>query len=81
MARPTDTGLVANPSLCGGTYNLFAHTLKKFGITVTFMADPVGETQRLISTSAAALSASPTPWRRDHHRLAAIAATMTVTAE
>lgn len=32
--------IVASPSLYGGTYNLFAHTLKKFGITVTFVADP-----------------------------------------
>ncbi|WP_369669510.1 PLP-dependent transferase, partial [Enterococcus faecium] len=28
--------IVASPSLYGGTYNLFAHTLKKFGISVTF---------------------------------------------
>jgi O-acetylhomoserine (thiol)-lyase len=32
--------IVASPSLYGGTYNLFAHTLKKFGIEVTFVADP-----------------------------------------
>ncbi|MBT2247114.1 bifunctional o-acetylhomoserine/o-acetylserine sulfhydrylase [Arthrobacter sp. BHU FT2] len=32
--------IVASPSLYGGTYNLFAHTLKKFGISVTFVADP-----------------------------------------
>ncbi|MCU1572968.1 MAG: O-acetylhomoserine/O-acetylserine sulfhydrylase [Micrococcaceae bacterium] len=32
--------IVASPSLYGGTYNLFAHTLKKFGIDVTFVADP-----------------------------------------
>jgi len=28
--------VVASPSLYGGTYNLLAHTLKKFGIAVTF---------------------------------------------
>ena len=27
--------IVASPSLYGGTYNLLAHTLKKFGISVT----------------------------------------------
>ncbi|MCC3283868.1 MULTISPECIES: bifunctional o-acetylhomoserine/o-acetylserine sulfhydrylase [Arthrobacter] len=32
--------IVASPSLYGGTYNLFKHTLKKFGIDVTFVADP-----------------------------------------
>lgn len=32
--------IVASPSLYGGTYNLFAHTLKKFGISVTFVDDP-----------------------------------------
>ncbi|MCZ2402870.1 bifunctional o-acetylhomoserine/o-acetylserine sulfhydrylase [Paenarthrobacter sp. Z7-10] len=32
--------VVASPSVYGGTYNLFAHTLKKFGIEVTFVADP-----------------------------------------
>lgn len=32
--------LVASPSLYGGTYNLFAHTLKRFGIEVTFVEDP-----------------------------------------
>ncbi|MDD7836586.1 bifunctional o-acetylhomoserine/o-acetylserine sulfhydrylase [Paenarthrobacter sp. AB444] len=32
--------IVASPSLYGGTYNLFAHTLKKFGISVTFVEDP-----------------------------------------
>ncbi|MCL2091104.1 MAG: bifunctional o-acetylhomoserine/o-acetylserine sulfhydrylase [Micrococcales bacterium] len=32
--------VVSSPSLYGGTYNLFAHTLKKFGIEVTFVADP-----------------------------------------
>ncbi len=32
--------IVASPSLYGGTYNLFAHTLKKYGIEVTFVADP-----------------------------------------
>ncbi|NYE94940.1 O-acetylhomoserine (thiol)-lyase [Psychromicrobium silvestre] len=32
--------LVASPSLYGGTYNLLAHTLKKFGIEVTFVEDP-----------------------------------------
>lgn len=31
--------VVASPSLYGGTYNLLAHTLKKFGISVTFVAD------------------------------------------
>ena len=28
------------PSLYGGTYNLFRHTLPKFGIEVTFVEDP-----------------------------------------
>jgi len=32
--------IVASPSLYGGTYNLFAHTLKKYGIAVTFVEDP-----------------------------------------
>ncbi|MFD1214188.1 bifunctional o-acetylhomoserine/o-acetylserine sulfhydrylase [Arthrobacter sp. GCM10027362] len=32
--------IVASPSLYGGTFNLFAHTLGKFGIEVTFVADP-----------------------------------------
>ena len=32
--------VVASPSLSGGTYNLLAHTLKKFGISVTFVEDP-----------------------------------------
>ena len=32
--------IVASPSLYGGTYNLFKHTLKRFGIDVTFVADP-----------------------------------------
>ncbi|WP_062465996.1 bifunctional o-acetylhomoserine/o-acetylserine sulfhydrylase [Demequina maris] len=32
--------IVASPSLYGGTSNLFRHTLPKFGITVTFVADP-----------------------------------------
>ncbi|WP_062462165.1 bifunctional o-acetylhomoserine/o-acetylserine sulfhydrylase [Demequina soli] len=32
--------IVASPSLYGGTYNLFQHTLPKFGITVTFVDNP-----------------------------------------
>ncbi|WP_298253344.1 bifunctional o-acetylhomoserine/o-acetylserine sulfhydrylase [uncultured Arthrobacter sp.] len=32
--------IVASPSLYGGTYNLFKHTLRKFGIETTFVADP-----------------------------------------
>jgi len=32
--------VVASPSLYGGTYNLFAHTLKKLGVEVGFVADP-----------------------------------------
>lgn len=32
--------IVASPSLYGGTFNLFAHTLKKFGIQTTFVKDP-----------------------------------------
>ncbi|THJ67790.1 bifunctional o-acetylhomoserine/o-acetylserine sulfhydrylase [Arthrobacter echini] len=32
--------IVASPSLYGGTYNLFRHTLRKFGIETTFVADP-----------------------------------------
>lgn len=32
--------IVASPSLYGGTYNLFHHTLPKLGIDVTFVDDP-----------------------------------------
>ncbi len=32
--------IVASPSLYGGTYNLFKHTLRKFGIETTFVDDP-----------------------------------------
>jgi O-acetylhomoserine (thiol)-lyase len=32
--------VVASPSLYGGTYNLLKHTLPKFGLEVTFVADP-----------------------------------------
>ena len=32
--------VVASPSLYGGTYNLFHHSLPKLGITVTFVEDP-----------------------------------------
>ncbi|WP_125609831.1 bifunctional o-acetylhomoserine/o-acetylserine sulfhydrylase [Specibacter cremeus] len=32
--------IVASPSLYGGTVNLLGHTLRKFGIDVTFVADP-----------------------------------------
>src|SRR5690625_3686959 len=32
--------VVSSPSLYGGTHNLFAHTLPKFGIEVTFVEDP-----------------------------------------
>ncbi|WP_435298596.1 bifunctional o-acetylhomoserine/o-acetylserine sulfhydrylase [Timonella sp. A28] len=32
--------VVASPSLYGGTYNLLAHTLKKYGIETTFVEDP-----------------------------------------
>ena len=32
--------IVSSPSLYGGTYNLFHHTLKKFGIEVTFVENP-----------------------------------------
>lgn len=32
--------IVASPSLYGGTYNLFAHTLPKLGIHVTFVDNP-----------------------------------------
>ncbi|WP_427016894.1 bifunctional o-acetylhomoserine/o-acetylserine sulfhydrylase [Pseudarthrobacter sp. P1] len=32
--------IVSSPSIYGGTYNLFAQTLKKFGVEVTFVADP-----------------------------------------
>ncbi len=32
--------VVASPSLYGGTYNLFHHTLPKMGIEVTFVEDP-----------------------------------------
>lgn len=32
--------IVASPSLYGGTQNLFKHTLPKFGIEVSFVADP-----------------------------------------
>ncbi|WP_411082828.1 bifunctional o-acetylhomoserine/o-acetylserine sulfhydrylase [Streptomyces sp. cmx-18-6] len=32
--------IVSSPSLYGGTYNLFKHTLPRFGIEVTFVEDP-----------------------------------------
>ena len=32
--------IVSSPSLYGGTYNLFQHTLKKFGIEVSFVENP-----------------------------------------
>jgi O-acetylhomoserine (thiol)-lyase len=32
--------VVVSPSLYGGTFNLFKHTLKKFGIETTFVEDP-----------------------------------------
>ena len=32
--------IVSSPSVYGGTYNLFHHTFKKFGIEVTFVEDP-----------------------------------------
>ncbi|WP_294564185.1 bifunctional o-acetylhomoserine/o-acetylserine sulfhydrylase [uncultured Arthrobacter sp.] len=32
--------IVASPSLYGGTYNLFRHTLRKFGIETTFVENP-----------------------------------------
>ena len=32
--------IVSSPSVYGGTYNLFHHTFKKFGIEVTFVDDP-----------------------------------------
>ncbi|WP_094212874.1 bifunctional o-acetylhomoserine/o-acetylserine sulfhydrylase [Streptomyces sp. 2R] len=32
--------IVSSPSLYGGTYNLFRHTLPRFGIEVTFVEDP-----------------------------------------
>lgn len=32
--------IVSSPSLYGGTYNLFHHTLPKFGVEVTFVDDP-----------------------------------------
>lgn len=32
--------IVSSPSLYGGTHNLFAHTLPKFGIEVTFVENP-----------------------------------------
>lgn len=32
--------IVSSPSIYGGTYNLFAHSLKKLGIEVTFVSDP-----------------------------------------
>ncbi|MFD3975729.1 bifunctional o-acetylhomoserine/o-acetylserine sulfhydrylase [Streptomyces cyaneofuscatus] len=32
--------IVSSPSLYGGTYNLFRHTLPRFGIEVTFVDDP-----------------------------------------
>lgn len=46
--------VVASPSLYGGTYNLLAHTLKKFGISVTFVEDPDNPT-------SGATPCSPTP--------------------
>ncbi len=32
--------VVASPSLYGGSYNLLAHTLRKLGVTTTFVTDP-----------------------------------------
>ncbi|MEU6504134.1 bifunctional o-acetylhomoserine/o-acetylserine sulfhydrylase [Streptomyces californicus] len=32
--------IVSSPSLYGGTYNLFRHTLPRFGVEVTFVEDP-----------------------------------------
>lgn len=32
--------IVASPSLYGGTYNLLKHSLKRFGIDVSFVSDP-----------------------------------------
>ena len=32
--------VVASPSLYGGTYNLLNHTLRKLGVTTTFVSDP-----------------------------------------
>lgn len=32
--------IVASPSLYGGTYNLFCHTLPKYGVDCTFVDDP-----------------------------------------
>lgn len=32
--------IVASPSLYGGSYNLLGHTLRKLGITTTFVSDP-----------------------------------------
>ncbi|MFH8435487.1 bifunctional o-acetylhomoserine/o-acetylserine sulfhydrylase [Streptomyces sp. NPDC018007] len=32
--------IVSSPSLYGGTYNLFQHTLPRFGVEVTFVEDP-----------------------------------------
>ncbi|MFQ4148562.1 bifunctional o-acetylhomoserine/o-acetylserine sulfhydrylase [Arthrobacter sp. LAPM80] len=32
--------IVSSPSIYGGTYNLFANTLRKLGIEVTFVSDP-----------------------------------------
>lgn len=32
--------IVSSPALYGGTYNLFHHTLPKYGITVSFVSDP-----------------------------------------
>ncbi len=39
--------IVASGSLYGGTYNLLAHTLKKQGIDVTFIPDPLDRAQWL----------------------------------
>jgi O-acetylhomoserine (thiol)-lyase len=39
LARAGDH-IVSSASLYGGTYNLFRHTLPKFGIDVTFVEDP-----------------------------------------
>ncbi|MFE7052785.1 bifunctional o-acetylhomoserine/o-acetylserine sulfhydrylase [Streptomyces californicus] len=32
--------IVSSPSMYGGTYNLFRHTLPRFGVEVTFVEDP-----------------------------------------
>ena len=61
--------VVASPALYGGTYNLFANTLPKLGIEVTFVEDPAttrspGAPRPARTPSSSSARRSPTPSRR-----------------